>query len=57
MSKLGMDKANNVIVAGSSTGAISTYIWVDYFRNRIMKVNNRTRVVGIPDFFILDYMN
>ena len=44
-----MDKAEDVIVSGSSAGGLAVMLHIDYLAQKIHKKNHGTNVAGVPD--------
>ncbi|KRX09499.1 hypothetical protein PPERSA_12242 [Pseudocohnilembus persalinus] len=44
---LNMDKADKVVVSGSSAGGLAGYTWIDFIANDLKKRNPKINVVGI----------
>ncbi len=45
-SKYGLNKAEKIVISGSSAGGIATYLWVDYLRGM---VDDPRKVYGVVD--------
>ena len=58
MTKLGLDRATDVVISGASAGALAVYLTVDRWCDAVKTNNSSATCVGLPDAgLFLDYQS